>query len=165
MRPVKLDATDIRILSVLQQEGRITKLALAERVNLSATPCWERLKRLEQAGLITGYHARISAAALGPVTTAFTEITLEQHRQEDFDRFARAMGDYPEIVECWAVGGGIDFLLKVVTRDIEGYESLMEKLLAADLSIGRYFSYFVTKPVKEAAGLPLETLLAPEEAR
>lgn len=163
MRRASLDAIDLRILAVLQREGRITKLALAERVGLSASPCWERLRRLEAAGIIAGYHAHIAVRLLGPITTVFAEITLGSHRQTDFARFETAVCQLPEIVECWALGGGVDYLVKVVTRDIDAYQRLIDRLLAADSGIDRYFSYVVTKPVKETA-LPLDQLVTLEPA-
>lgn len=158
---VKLDAVDLRILATLQREGRITKLALAERVGLSPSPCWERLRRLESAGVIAGYHAKIAGRMLGPMTVVFAEVTLANHRQTDFARFEAAIGEIPEIVECWAVGGGVDYLIKVLTPDVDAYQRLIDGLLAADLGIDRYFTYIVTKPVKEASGLPLDRLVAP----
>lgn len=159
----RLDAIDLRILAVLQREGRITKLALAERVGLSPSPCWERLRRLEACGIVAGYHARIAARLLGPATAAFAEITLASHRQSDFARFESAVAEIPEIVECWAVGGGLDYLLKVVTPDVDGYQRLMDGLLAADLGIDRYFTYIVTKPIKEGGALPIERLAGIED--
>lgn len=156
----RLDAIDLRILATLQREGRITKLALADRVGLSPSPCWERLRRLEQAGIVAGYHARIAHRLLGPVTTVFAEITLASHRQADFDRFEAAIAEIPEVVECWAVGGGLDYLLKVITRDIDAYQRLIDGLLADGVGIDRYFTYIVTKPVKESPGLPVGRLVA-----
>ena len=103
----RLDARDIKILSILQREGRLSKSALAERVNLSSTPCWERLHRLEEAGIIESYGAQISLKAFGPVTIVFVEISIENHRSEDFQRFEKAIAKIPQIIECWAVGGGI----------------------------------------------------------
>ena len=87
----RLDERDIKILSILQREGRLSKAALAERVNLSSTPCWERLHRLEQAGIIESYGAQISLKAFGPVTVVFVEISIENHRAEDFQRFEQAI--------------------------------------------------------------------------
>ncbi len=159
MPTVKLDKIDIRILSTLQREGRITKVALADRVQLSPTPCWERLKRLEDAGLIVGYHARLSLRGVAPVTTVFTQVTLERHRQADFASFERAVMHIPEIVECWAVGGGIDYMLKVVTRDIESYQAIVADLLDRPIGIDQYFTYVVTGAVKQDGGLPVEILL------
>ena len=110
---MKLDELDLKILTALQREGRMTKLKLAETVHLSPTPVWERLRRLEQAGVISGYHARINLEKLTRPTIVMVEMTLKRHRREDFDHFEAAVRDIPEIVECYATGGGIDYLLKV----------------------------------------------------
>ena len=160
MRP-RLDAIDFKILATLQNEGRITKLALAERVNLSPTPCWERLKRLEKAGFIKGYRGEIDLAKLGGATTVLVEITLKQHRFEDFETFERATRRIPEIVECLATGGGIDYMLKVVISDIDAYQRLMDELLTAGIGIDRYFTYVVTRTVKSAAQPPVEVFAKP----
>lgn len=152
---LKLDPIDIRILAEVQRHGRITKVALAERVGLSPTPTWARLRRLEQAGLIEGYHARLSAKAFGPLAVVFMEVTLAHHRQADFERFERVVAAAPEIVGCWAVGGGIDYLLKVVARDIGAYQRLVDGLLEREIGIARYFTYIVTKAVKEDLGPPV----------
>jgi Lrp/AsnC family transcriptional regulator of ectoine degradation len=151
----RLDAIDLKILAVLQKQGRITKLALAEQVNLSPTPCWERLKRLEKAGIIRGYRAEIDLAKLGATTTVLVEVTLKQHRFEDFQVFERAMQQTEEVTECLATGGGIDYLLKVVTKDIDAYQRLMDDLLTAGIGIDRYFTYVVTRSVKELPQAPV----------
>lgn len=156
---IKLDARDIKILSILQREGRIPKAALAERVNLSATPCWERLRRLEDAGIIESYEAKVSLKAFGPVTMVFVQVELESHRSEDFTRFESAIAALPEIVECWAVGGGIDYVCKLVVPHLEDYQSLMDSLLSREIGIKRYYSFVVTAPVKDAP-LPVERLAA-----
>lgn len=155
--PPRLDARDIKILAILQREGRIPKAALAERVNLSATPCWERLRRLEEAGIIESYGAQIALKAFGPITIVFVEIELESHRAEDFSHFEHSIATVPEIVECWAVGGGIDYLLKTVTRTLGDYQSLIERLLEQKIGIKRYYSYVVTAPIKQAP-MPVELL-------
>ena len=160
----KLDAIDLRILVEIQREGRVTKLALADRVGLSPTPCWTRLRRLEEAGIVSGYHARIALRQLVPIATVFMEVTLGAHRQADFDRFERAIREVPEILSCWSVGGGIDYLLKVVARDIDAYQRLVDGLLEREIGIDRYFTYIVTKTVKDDPALPLDALLAPAEA-
>ncbi len=154
MRP-RLDALDLKILATLQNEGRITKLALAERVNLSPTACWERLKRLEKAGFINGYRAEIDLAKIGAATTVLVEVTLKQHRIEDFEIFERAVRRVPEIIECQATGGGIDYLLKIVASDIDAYQRLIDELLTAGIGIDRYYSYVVTRLVKSAAQPPV----------
>ncbi len=163
-RPVRLDAADLRILDVLQREGRITKLDLARRVNLSPTPCWERMHRLERAGIIAGYGARLRLAHVAPSTTVLVEVTLRRHRQADFTRFEDAVRAEPEVVACDATGGGIDYVLRVVTRDVARYQTLIERLLDGPPGIESYTTYVVTKPVKEAAPLPLARLLAASAA-
>lgn len=155
MSKVKLDTTDLKILSVLQREGRITKSALAERVNLSATPCWERLRRLEKSGVIEGYGARLSQKSLGPLSIVFMEAELESHRAEDFQRFEDAIQDIDEVVACWAVGGGIDYLLKIATDDVDTYQRLVDRMLDAGIGLRRYYSYVMTKSVKDAPFPPL----------
>ncbi|MEO8882564.1 MAG: Lrp/AsnC family transcriptional regulator [Devosia sp.] len=158
---LRLDSRDIKILSILQTEGRISKAALAERVNLSATPCWERLRRLEDAGIIESYGANISMKAFGPMTIIFVEVEIDSHRSEDFRRFEQAIGHIPEIVECWAVGGGIDYFCKVIVRHLADYQALIERMLASEIGIKRYYSYVVTMPIKNQP-LPLNLLAHPD---
>src|SRR5690606_26099573 len=150
----------LKILAILQREGRLPKAALAERVNLTPTPCWERLKRLEDAGIIESYGARISLKKFGPLAIVFVQIELDSHRAEDFARFETAIAGIDQIVECWAVGGGIDYLLKVIARDLDAYQTLVESLLAADIGVKRYYSYVVTSPVKQTP-VPIDVLIDP----
>lgn len=156
---MKLDAIDLRILEAIQENGRITKLALAEKAGLSPTPCWLRLRKLEKAGIVSGYHARIAVRRVAPVASVMMEVTLANHRQADFDRFERAVAATPEIVACWSVGGGVDYILKIMAADIDAYQRLVDDLLDRELGIDRYFTYIVTKTVKEGTVLPLATLL------
>ena len=151
----KLDAIDLKILDAIQRDGRITKLKLAETVGLSPTPCWMRLSRLEKAGIISGYHGKVAMRAVAPVATVLMEVTLANHRQADFDRFERVVRDTPEIVACWSVGGGVDYLVKVMARDIDAYQRLVDSLLEREIGIDRYFTYIVTKTVKEDTVLPV----------
>jgi len=155
---IRLDDRDIAILRVLSAEGRITKADLARRINLSATPCWERLKKLESAGLIEGYGARISTKALGPHVTVFVAVELEDHTAARFQTFERAVQDYPEIAACWALGGGFDYLMQVIARDIDAYQRLIDGMLEARIGMARYYTYIVTKAVKPHSGPPLHLL-------
>lgn len=159
MTAPKLDGIDLKILDAIQRDGRITKLALAEKVGLSPTPCWLRLRRLENAGIITGYHARVAVRAIAPVASVLMEVTLGNHRQADFDRFERAIRDMPEIVACWSVGGGVDYILKVMTPGIDAYQRLVDGMLEREIGIERYFTYIVTRTVKEETALPLAAFL------
>ena len=158
MTSVRLDPIDLRILDAIQRDGRITKLALAEEVGLSPTPCWMRLRKLEKAGIVSGYHARIAMRAVAPIATVLVEVTLGSHRQADFDRFERVIKDIPEIVACWSVGGGVDYVLKVLARDIDAYQRLVDGLLEREIGIDRYFTYIVTRTVKEDTVLPVGEL-------
>lgn len=155
----KLDAFDVRILAALQRNGRITKIKLAEEIGLSPSPCWERMRRLEQDGLIRGYHAEIELDRMLHTATILVEVTLRSHKARDFESFEHAVADVPEIVECYATGGGIDYLLKVVALDIDHYQRVIDGLLLSDVGIDRYFTYIVTKQVKASSGAPLITLL------
>ncbi len=155
---VPLDDRDIKILSILSTEGRIAKAELARRVNLSAAPCWERLNRLEAAGVIRRYRAEIALARIAPSVTVFVMVELEHHRAESFQIFERAVAREPEVVGCWALGGGFDYLMSVVTPSIDSYQRLIDGLLDAHIGLKRYFTYIVTKEVKAGAP-PLEALL------
>lgn len=157
---LRLDETDIRILAALQRDGRMTKVRLAESVNLSPSPCWERLRRLEDAGVIAGYHARINLDMLARPTTVLVELTLRRHRAEDFASFEAAVCAVPEILDCWATGGGVDYMMRVVAADVDTYQRLIDRLLMDEaVSIDRYFTYIVTKPVKQTPDVPVGVLL------
>ena len=156
-----LDDRDIAILTVLSREGRIAKTELARRVNLSATPCWQRLKRLEQAGLIRGYRAEVALSKLGPHVVVFVTAELDSHKAENFQAFERAVARYDEVVACWALGGGHDYLMQIVTRDVASYPALIYAMLAARIGLKRYFTYVVTKEVKALGSLPLDLLHDP----
>jgi len=153
---MKLDARDLEILRVLADEGRITKAELAARVGLSASPCWERLRRLEAAGLIEGYHARIALKKLGAHVTVFVAVELADHTPAKFRAFEDRVQTYGEITACWALGGGFDYLMQIVTRDIDAYQRLIDEMLEARIGLARYFTYIVTKPVKSPRLPPLE---------
>ena len=145
-----IDRYDQKILSILQSEGRITKSALAERINLSLSPCWERVKRLEEGGIIQGYQAQIDTQALCKRTTMLIEFGMAHHSLELLHRFEAAMRDTPEVTECMATGGGVDYLAKVVVDDVDHYQRLVESWLASDLGIDQCHGYVVTKQIKDS---------------
>lgn len=139
----KLDRLDFKILSYLQDHGRVTNVGLADAIGLSASPCLSRLKRLEDAGYIKSYGARVALEKLGDYLTVFTEVTLADHRIADFDRFLARAREIVEIVECHHVSGGYDYFLKVVARSVVHYQRIFESLLESDAGIEKYFSYIV----------------------
>ncbi|MCA1326761.1 Lrp/AsnC family transcriptional regulator [Herbaspirillum sp. alder98] len=142
---LKLDRIDLRILCHLQQNSRITNVVLADAVGLSPSPCLIRVKRLEKAGYISGYGAHIQLDKLADVQVVFTEVTLSDHRREDFAKFESTVRNVDEIVECHLVSGGYDYLLKFMTRSVVHYQSVIESLLEQNLRIEKYFSYIVIK--------------------
>jgi len=141
----KLDRIDLKILAQLQKTGRITNVELADAVGLSPSPCLTRVKRLEQAGYITGYGAQINLHKLGDFLTVFTEVTLQDHKSSDFARFESKIRTIDEIIECHLVSGGYDYLLKFVTPGVGHYQGLIEHLLESNIGIEKYFSYIVIK--------------------
>jgi DNA-binding Lrp family transcriptional regulator len=156
----KLDRIDLRILSQLQKRGRITNVELADAVGLSPSPCLIRVKRLEKAGYIVGYGAQIQLEKLGDVQVVFTEVTLADHRREDFINFVNAVKEVDEIVECHLASGGYDYLLKFVTRSVSHYQSIIEGLLERGIGIEKYFSYVIIKTAFVKTHYPLETLFS-----
>ena len=146
---MKLDRYDLKILEILTRDGRITKSKLAEAINLSVSPCWERVRRLEKAGVIEGYSARINPDALVRRTPVWVQIELKQHNAESFARFEALVHATPEVTECVAVGGGVDYLMKVEADSVDAYQRLIDHWLTSDVGIERYFTYIVTKMVKQ----------------
>jgi DNA-binding Lrp family transcriptional regulator len=156
--PMKLDRIDLKILSELQKNGRITNVELAELVNLSPSPCLMRVKRLQTEGYITSYSAQVNVSKLGQTLTVFTEITLKNHRQIDFARFLATVDKIDEVMECHLISGGYDYLMKFVTPGIAEYQTIMERLIDMDVGIDKYFSYVVLKSSIVKTHLPLDKM-------
>ena len=148
MKSFGLDAADIRILSAIQKHGQLSKTKLAEIVNLSPTPCWARLDRLKAAGFIRGYRGDIALDRIGDFTQVIVTVSLTHHRKSDFDRFEAHIRALDEVTECIATGGGMDYVMKVISPNLPAFQNLMESLLAAELGIDRYMTYIVTREVK-----------------
>lgn len=156
---IRLDQRDIQILGILQQEGRITKAALAERINLSKTPCWDRLKRLEKAGVIESYGARVSPKVLDAFTFVIMQAELESHQARDFDKFEQAIQAMDAVLDCWSVGGGVDYFLRIATKSVNDYQRLVDHMLRQQIGLKRYYTYIVTKQIKSGYTIS-ETLLS-----
>ena len=150
----KLDERDIQILSILQDEGRITKTALADRLNLSLTPSWDRLQRLEEEGIIESYGARLSSPFLKNFHLVITEVELESHKEGQFARFEDAILGFDEVLSCWSVGGGLDYILKILVKDVSDYQDFLKRILKADIELRRYFSYAVLDKIKDTEVVP-----------
>lgn len=144
-----LDRIDRAILDALQLDGRMTNSDLAKHVNLSATPCLERVRRLERDGFIESYHAKLNAKKLDVGFLTFVTVSLDQTNENIFTNFKSKIAEIPEVMECHMVGGGFDYLLKVRTRSMAEYRRLMEEHLSEIPAIASTSSYFVMEAVKD----------------
>jgi Lrp/AsnC family leucine-responsive transcriptional regulator len=151
-----LDEIDRKILKLLQKNGRMTNAALAEAVGLTATPMLQRIKKLEQRGVIRGYAALVDPAAVGRGTTAYVLVKQSIHDLDTHARFVEAMGEYSEVLECRHIAGEEDYLLKVVVRDIAEYERFLLHRLTKVPGIDRVKTIFVLSTSKEETAVPIE---------
>jgi transcriptional regulator, AsnC family len=152
----KVDRIDRNILTILQQEGRISYTELADRVGLSTTPCMERVKRLERDGFITGYHASVNPQMLNYNLLVFVEIALSYQSPDAFERFNRAVSTLPYILECHLVSGDADYLLKARLHDMSQYRELLGDMLLTLPGVKNSKSYIVMEEVKEQTQLPVD---------
>ena len=153
---MQLDRYDKLLLNILQQEGRISNQELAERIGLSPSPCLRRLRTLEEAGLITGYHALLDAKKLGLSLMALIHISMDQHTPERFDNFEAMIGQLPEVLECLLITGqDADYQLKVVVRDMDAYQELLLNRLTRIPGVTGVHSSFVLRRVLNKTALPL----------
>jgi Lrp/AsnC family leucine-responsive transcriptional regulator len=159
MLNLELDEIDVRILSALQADGRLTNLELADKVGLTATPCLRRVRRLQAEGVISGFSATLDRKAIGLGLTVFVAVNIEQHSQEArTGALRRFVQDAPEVVACHIVSGDSDFLLEVVVADLEAYRAfIVERLLQQD-GVRSINSRFVIDTEKQRAPLPLSQL-------
>jgi len=151
-----LDRIDLKILAILQHDGRITNQALSEQVNLSARACLERVKHLEQEGFITGYRAHINPLHLPHIVTVFAEVTLKDQRQTTMQEFQRRMRDCPEVIACYLISGQYDYLVRFACPSIEHYRDLTNRWIDdLTLDVARIVSNTELQTIKEFSGLPL----------
>lgn len=157
---MKLDKIDIKILQAIQKNGRITKARLSELVGLSVSPCFERLRRLEKAGIVRRYLADIDIDRLFKAMFMIVEITMKDHTTASVLQFENAIGKCREAVECYGVNGHIDYVIKFVFKDIDHYQDVISNLIAMNVGIDKVYTYIVTKNVKRFAEFPIEYLYA-----
>ena len=150
----RLDERDIQILAILQKEGRITKTSLAEKLNLSLTPSWDRLQRLEDVGIIESYGAKLSSKFLKNFHLVITEVELESHKEGEFARFENAIVDFDEVLSCWSVGGSSDYILKILVKDVLDYQTFLSKISEADMGLRRHISHVVLNTIKDSEVVP-----------
>lgn len=150
-----LDEVDVQLLSLLQQDGRITNADLAKKVGLSPPSVLQRVRILEKAGLIKGYFGILDAEKLGLRITALAMISLSLHQEQPIERFRRSVNEIPEILECYHISGEADFLLKIVVRDIRAYEQLIRERLSKIKGIQQIKTSFVLATTKHTTQIPL----------
>jgi Lrp/AsnC family leucine-responsive transcriptional regulator len=150
-----LDAIDRKILSQLQSDGRITMQQLADKVGLSVSPCHRRVKLLEERGVITRYIATVDQKSLGLHVSVFISIKLARQKEEDLNRFARAISKWDEVLECYLMTGNRDYLLRVVAADLASYETFLKTKLTRLDGIASIESSFALSQVKYSIALPV----------
>jgi Lrp/AsnC family leucine-responsive transcriptional regulator len=152
---IELDALDRKILALLQADCRLTLGDVAERVGLSVSPCHRRIKRMEENGVILRYAAMVDQRKVGLPVSVFISIKLERQKEEDLERFARAIGLWQEVVECYLMTGPRDYLLRVVVADLVAYEQFIKQKLTRLDGVSSIESSFALDQVKFAVSLPL----------
>ena len=155
METQTLDKTDIQILKVLQENGRITVKDLAHKVHLSPTPVFERMHRMETAGIIERYTTVLNAAKLGRGFIVFCSVKLRRMGKDIAHDFVNRVKDIPEVAECYNISGEFDYLLKIYAPDMQYYNAFIINVLGTIKSLGSIQSSFVMDPVKTSAGIPL----------
>ena len=151
----KIDAFDQKILKCLQTEPQLSMVDLAERVGLSHTPCWRRLRRMENAGLIMGRPVILNPVALGYPVNVFAHIKIRNHDETTLEQFEDVVRGHAEIVECFSMSGDSDYVLRIVARSIEDYERFLKKVLLHLPGVGAINSSFSLKQVKMTTAIPI----------
>ena len=150
-----LDPIDRKILAILQADSRVTMQELADKVGLSVSPCHRRVKLLEERGVITRYIAMVDQKSVGLPVSVFISIKLERQKEEDLNRFARAISKWEEVLECYLMTGTRDYLLRVVTADLPSYEAFIKTKLTRLDGIASIESSFALSQVKYTIALPV----------
>lgn len=156
---MNLSPIDVKILALLQQDASLTAAEIAEQVNLSASPCWRRINRLEREGVIDRKVALLDAEKLGLGLVVFSRVSLEKNDEVALYEFEARIREYPEVVECYTVTGSADYFLKIITRDIKHYDRFLRRKLIQIPLVRDVNSSVAVTQIKYTTGLPLETQL------
>ena len=156
---IKLDQQDIAILKLLQADASLSSAAIAERLNMSQSPCWRRINRLQQEGLIRQQVALLNRRGLGMDVVVFATINLTSTGRQNLLAFEQDIVQHPEVMECYTMTGIWDYLLKIVTRDIRHYEEFVRNTLTASPAIRELHSHMAVTEIKNSTELPLDTQL------
>ncbi|HAT36208.1 MAG TPA: ArsR family transcriptional regulator [Rhodospirillaceae bacterium] len=156
MPDIAMDAVDQRILAVMQENARISNVDLAERVGISPSPCWRRVKTLEEAGIIQRHVTLVDPAAVGLPVSVFIQVTLERQIETALETFERTVLERPEVMECYLMTGDADYLLRVVVADLAAYERFLMDHLTRINGVASINSSFALKQVKYRTALPVD---------
>ena len=152
---MNLDASDIRILQLLQENAQFTIKEISQKINLSMTPTHDRIKRLEQEGVIDKYVTILNKKMLGNPMLVYCNITLDKQQKNHFEEFEEAIKQFPEVIECSVISGSFDYLLKVIVKDMSAYNEFYQKKLSDLQSVAHISSSFVMSEVKSTTVIPL----------
>ncbi|MFT7286321.1 MAG: Lrp/AsnC family transcriptional regulator [Halieaceae bacterium] len=152
-----LDATDRAILALLQEDCSLATAVIAERINLSQSPCWRRISRLEEQGLIRRRVALLDRDALGMDVVVFATVNLTSTGRQNLLSFEKDIVCYPEVIECYTMTGIWDYMLKIVTRDVRHYERFVRETLSANPDVRELHSHMAVTEIKNSTALPLQT--------
>jgi len=149
-----MDTTDRKILALLQEDASLSVAEIGNRVGLSSTPCWKRIQRLEAEGVVQKRVALVDQDKLGLGVTVFVSIETDDHSQEWLDRFAKVVGSMPEVMEFYRMAGDVDYMLRVVVPDIQGYDSFYKRMIAT-VPLKNVTSRFAMEKIKSTTALPI----------
>lgn len=155
MNETSIDSLDRKILKVIQEAPELSIMELGERVGLSQTPCWRRLKRLQDEGILKQKVWLLDAARLGLEVNVFAEVKLKQHDEDTLEAFESMTRERPEIVECFSMSGQSDYLLRIIVSSVAGYETLLKKVLLHLPGVGAINSSFALQTVKLTTSIPI----------
>ena len=151
-----LDEIDRKLLAELQAEGRVTNVELAQRVGLTAPPCLRRVRTLEETGVIKGYHAQLDSSKLGFAITVFALVSLKSQAEESLRQFEDHMRTLPEVRECHMLNGEIDFILKIVSKDLQNFQEFLTSKLTPAPNVASVKTSLTIRTAKQLPGVPLE---------
>ena len=152
---MNLDTSDIRILQLLQENAQLTLKEISQKINLSMTPTHDRIKRLEQEGVIEKYVTILNKKKLGNPMMVYCNITLDKQQKNHFEEFEEAIKQFPEVIECSVISGSFDYLLKIIVKDMNAYNEFYQKKLSDLQSVAHISSSFVMSEVKSTTVIPL----------
>ena len=155
MKKPRVDNIDLEIISALQENGRMTNVDLAKRVGVSAPPCLRRVRALEEAGFISGYHAQVDAPLLGFGVTVFAMVGLHSQAETDLRAFEASVDEWPEVLECRMLNGEIDFILKCVASDLASFQEFLTQKLTSAPNVAHVRTSLTIRQSKHAAGMPI----------